>query len=317
MKPGDYENKKAKLPGNVMRALIAGVLANLAVAVTKFVAFLFTGSSAMLAEALHSTADSTNQALLAFGMKRAARPPTEDHPFGFGKERYFWAFIVALMVFLLGGAFAIYEGVHKLSEPSPITNPAWNFGALAIAMVVEGYALRVAWVEFGHWRAENPGRLLDSLRHTKDPTLPTVLFEDTAALIGLLIATAGILVSVLTGDPVWDAMASIAIGVVLLGVAGFLAVESHSLLLGESASPKDREAITKAVLAHPAVQAMDELLTVHRGPNEIQVSLRAEFSDGLTTNDIEAAVIEIETIIRDVVPFACFIFVEAGAVKRP
>ena len=304
-------------PDNIVKALIAGVVANLIVALTKFVAFLFTGSSAMLAEALHSTADSTNQALLALGMKRANRPATVDHPFGFGKERYFWAFIVALMVFLLGGAFAIYEGVHKLGAPEPVGNPLWNYIALSIAMVVEGYALRVAWIEFQHWREENPGPLFDSLRHTKDPTLPTVLFEDSAALIGLLVATIGITLSVLTNDPQWDAIASIAIGVVLLGVAAFLAIESHSLLLGESASARDIASIREAALAHKCVEAINELLTIHRGPNEIQVSMRAQFIDELTTDAIEETVLEIEDAIRAVLPAAKHIFIEPGAIRKP
>lgn len=303
--------------GNVMRALIAGVVANLIVALTKLVASLITGSAAMMAEALHSTADSTNQALLALGMKRANRPATKEHPFGFGKERYFWAFIVALMVFLLGGAFAIYEGAHKLIHPEPVGDPLWNYIALSIAMVVEGYALRVAWLEFQHWREDNPGKLLDSLRHTKDPTLPTVLFEDTAALIGLIVAAVGITLSVVTGDPQWDAMASIAIGVVLLGVAGFLAVESHSLLIGESASPKDTSAIHESVMAHPQVEAIDELLTLHRGPNEIQVSFRVQFTDDLNTDAIEEAVLDLESRIRACVPAAQHIFIEAGAIKKP
>lgn len=303
--------------GNVMRALIAGVVANLIVALTKLVASLVTGSAAMMAEALHSTADSTNQALLALGMKRANRPATKEHPFGFGKERYFWAFIVALMVFLLGGAFAIYEGAHKLIHPEPVGDPLWNYIALSIAMVVEGYALRVAWIEFQHWREDNPGKLLDSLRHTKDPTLPTVLFEDTAALIGLIVAAVGITLSVVTGDSQWDAMASIAIGVVLLGVAGFLAIESHSLLIGEAASPKDKAAIHDSVMAHPRVEAIDELLTLHRGPNEIQVSFRVQFTDDLNTDDIEEAVLDLESRIRACVPAAQHIFIEAGAIKKP
>ncbi|MCA9322634.1 MAG: cation transporter [Planctomycetes bacterium] len=297
----------------LVRALIAGIAANLALAITKYIAFFFTGSSAMLAEALHSTADCSNQGLLALGLKRAERPPTEEHPLGFGKERYFWAFIVAIMIFAMGSAFAIYEGVHKLIDPSPVRNPGWSYAALTIGLVVEGYALRIAWIEFKEWRKDNPGSILQGLAQTKDPTLPTVLLEDSAALIGLLVALIGVTLTVITGSPTFDAIASIVIGLVLLGVAWFLARESYSLLLGESASQNDRDQVREAVLSDPNVRGLNDLVALQRGPDDVLVLLSVEFVDELDTDELEATVARIEMSIRTRIHGAKRIFIEAGS----
>ncbi|MCB9831185.1 MAG: cation transporter [Planctomycetes bacterium] len=301
----------------VIKALIAGIAANLAIAICKFLAFLFTGSAAMLAESLHSFADTSNQGLLALGLKRGAIPPNEKHPFGHQKERYFWAFIVSLMIFLLGGAFAIYEGVHKLGSEEKLANVGWSYGALAFALVVEGFALRVAYREFQELRREQPGPLLQVLRETKDPTLPTVMFEDAAAVVGLLVALLGVTLTVITGDAIWDALASIVIGVVLVGVAFFLAVESHSLLVGEAASAQDQATIRRLAELDPAVERIVELLTLQLGPQSILIALTLDFRDDMRTEGIENSVLRLEESIRRDLPSARYIFVEAGSFRPP
>ncbi len=297
------------------RALFAGIFANLGVAIAKFVAFLMTRSAAMLAESLHSVADSSNQLLLLVGLHRSRRPPDEAHPFGFAAERYFWSFVVSINIFLLGALFAIYEGVRKVLDPHPIHDPVWSYLALALATVFEAYALSVAWREFRHFRRESDGSLLESLRDAKDLSLPTVLFEDTAAILGLAIAATGITLSLVTHDGVYDGIASILIGVILLGVAWFLATESHSLLIGESASRGKRATIRTAVEADPAVRRLVELKTLQHGPGHILVALTLEFADDLSTDGVEDAIVRIERAIRDAEPAARHIFVEAGAFR--
>ncbi len=308
----------AKAPSrtpDVKKALIAGIFANLGVAIAKFVAFYFTHSSAMLAESVHSIADSSNQLLLFVGMKRAAKAPDELHPFGYTVERYFWGFVVAVNIFLLGAVFAIYEGTQKIIHPHAIQNVVWNYAALGIAAIFEAGALRVAWVEFKHWRKVSHGSLWSQLRGAKDLTLPTVLFEDTAALLGLLIAGLGISIAHYTGMHWVDGLASILIGVILLGVAWFLAVESHSLLLGESASPEDRQVLRELVQGEVAVERLVSLETLQRGPGSILVALEIDFRDDLDTGGIESAVSRIENAIRGEIPAATHIYVEARSFR--
>ncbi len=317
--PGLTESSRKAAPASTVptKALIAGIAANLALAVTKFAAFLFTGSSAMLAESLHSAADSSNQLLLALGARRAQRPPTPEHPLGFGRERYFWAFVVAIIIFALGAAFSIYEGIHKLANPGELKNLGWSYGALGIGLLMEGFALRVAWKEFQHLRGEKNGGLLATLSRTKDPTLPTLLAEDSAAITGLLVALAGVTLSVWTGSSKWDAGASIVIGCVLLYVAWFLAKESHSLLIGESASEEDRTRIQDVLDADPDVDCTLELITLHVGPNTLLVLLNVDFRENLSTQDIEDAVRRIEVAIKERVPAAGRIFIEASSLVSP
>jgi len=300
----------------VSRALVAGIFANFAVAVVKFVAFLMTRSSAMLAESLHSVADSSNQALLLVGLKRSRRPADPLHPFGYSGERYFWAFVVSVNVFLLGSVFAIYEGIKKISHPHAMESVVWNYVAIAAGLVFEAVALRIAWREFSHWRVQTKGSLWQSLRDAKDLALPAVLFEDTAAIAGLLVAAAGITLTVLTGNGIYDGIASVLIGVILLVVAWFLASESHSLLIGEAASSRDRQRIVDVITRHAGVARLVDLKTVHMGPSNLVVALVLEFQDGLTTDEIERAIGELEDEIRQVLPTAKHIFVEAGAFRR-
>ncbi len=298
------------------RALAAGILANLGVALVKFVAFFFTHSTAMLAESVHSVADTSNQILLFVGLVRSARPADEEHPFGYSVERYFWGFVVAVNIFTLGAGVAIYEGVTKVFHPHPIENVLWSYGALVFSALFEGSALRVAWREFSHWRRDHPGPFWRTLREAKDLSLPTVIFEDSAALIGLTVAAVGIGLAHHTGIGWFDGAASIVIGCVLLGVAWFLATESHSLLIGESATRSDRNHIREALLGDPAIDRVVRLSTLQRGPQSLLVALEIEFHDGLSTDEVEAAVRRLEEKIRLAVPAAREIFIEAGAFRR-
>jgi cation diffusion facilitator family transporter len=299
----------------IRRALAAGIFANLGVAVAKFAAFLATRSAAMLAESVHSVADSSNQLLLLVGLIRSKKAADRLHPLGYNVERYFWSFVVAVNIFVLGAVVAIYEGVHKILEPHPPENPIWNFLALGLAAIFESAALRVAWREFQHFRRENPGSLWRNLRDAKDLALPTVLFEDTAALLGLLLAAVGVGLAVVTHNGVWDGAASIAIGVVLLSVAYFLASESHSLLIGEGATRKDRATIERVVAADPAVDAIVQLMTLQRGPRCIMVLMDVDFADQLDTADIERTVARLRADIQAAVPAARDIYLSAR--RRP
>jgi cation diffusion facilitator family transporter len=295
----------------IRRALMAGILANLGVAVAKFAAFLATRSAAMLAESVHSVADSSNQLLLLVGLIRSHKQADSLHPLGYNVERYFWSFVVAVNIFVLGAVVAIYEGVHKILDPHPPHDPLWNFLALGVAMVFEGFALRIAWREFQHFRREHPGSLWRNLRDAKDLALPTVLFEDSAAILGLLLAAAGVGLSSLTNDGTWDGLASILIGVVLLSVAWFLASESHSLLIGEGATRRDREAIRKAVAADPDVEAIVELNTLQRGPRRIMVLMDVDFVDQLDTTAMEKTVARLRATVQSAVPQARDIYLSA------
>ena len=216
-------------------AIAAAFLANMGIAVAKFVGFIITGSSALLAESIHSVADAGNQGLLVLGGRRARREPTPLHPFGYGRTRYFWAFVVAVVLFTLGGVFSLYEGYHKVADPHEITSPAIAFGIFAVAIVFEAFALRTA---VRHARPERRGRTwVDYVRSSRSPELPVLLLEDSGALIGLLFATSGVAVAVITGNPIFDGLGTLAIGVLLVAIAIVRASEMKSLLSGEAASP--------------------------------------------------------------------------------
>ena len=310
--------KKSEGTSNAKLAVIAALLGNLGVAAMKFVAWIFTGSSAMLAESVHSVADTVNQGFLLLGFRLEQRAPTVEHPFGFGRERYFWAFIVAVSIFTLGAVFSIYEGIHKMLHPAPITNAGWSFAALGAAVLFESYALRIAWKEFGHWRERNPGPLWQGLTTTKSPTILVVLFEDSAALLGIVVAATGIGLAILTGNTLYDGMASLGIGIILLFAAWFIGWRTRGLLLGEAATEADRARILRAVNGVESVVEVVEVLTLHLGPHDILVNLSVNFRDGLTTDEVEAAIDEIETRILAAVPSAQRVFIEAeSSVRRP
>ena len=291
---------------NVIFAALAG---NTAIAVTKFAAALFTGSAAMMSEAIHSSVDTGNQVLLLIGLKRAARPASETHPFGHGLQLYFYTFVVAVLIFGLGAVISILHGIERIRAPEPIDNPWVNYVVLGLAVLFEGGSWWVALKAFNQERAGRP--LLRSVQDSKDPTIFTVLFEDTAALTGLVIALIGVVASQALDLPMIDGVASVAIGVVLAITAGFLAFESQSLLTGEAADPATREGIAALAVEEPGVVGLNDLRTMHFGPNEILVALSLDFRDDLTAAEVENTVARLEHRIRAAFPQAGRIYVEA------
>lgn len=294
----------------VVYAALAG---NLAIAVTKFVAFVLTGSSAMLTEAIHSSVDTGNQGLLLLGLARARKPPSETHPFGYGMEVYFWAFVVALLIFALGGAFSIYEGVLKIFRPEPIERAWINFLVIGLAILFEGGSFLVAWKEFRVLTRGTP--LLRAIRRSKDPSVFAVLLEDGAALAGLAIAALGVAGSAVFGIPWADGAASVAIGVLLVLVAIFLANETRSLLTGESASPRIVEEVRQMLAADPRVDTVAEVLSMHLGPQEILLGVTLDFHDDLTAGEIEDAADDFAVRIRTIDERITRVFVRSGRAR--
>jgi cation diffusion facilitator family transporter len=292
-----------------MMVIYAALAGNAVIAATKFAAGWFTGSSAMLSEAIHSTVDTGNQLLLLHGLRRSARPPSPDHPFGHGLQLYFWAFIVAILIFGLGAGLSILEGINKVRHPHAIENAWVNYAVLALALVFEGAVWIVAFREF----RKNKGSRgwLDAFRGSKDPAVFTVLLEDTAAMFGLLTAMVGVASSQALDMPVLDGVASIAIGVILAGTAAFLAYECQSLLTGEGVAPEVRESIRRLASAHAGVVRLNEALTMHFGPRDVLVALSLDFDDVLPAGNVEVAVTEIERQIKAAHPEVTRVFVEA------
>jgi cation diffusion facilitator family transporter len=295
------------------RAIIAAFLANLGIAVMKFVGWIVTGSASLLAEAVHSVADTGNQALLLVGGKRAAKDATPEHPFGYGRERYFWSFVVALVLFLLGGAFAIYEGIAKLRHPHEPESLGWAIGILLGAMLLEGLSFRTAYREANHVRGK--ARWWPFLRRTKSPELPVVLLEDSGALIGLTFALVGVVMSAVTGNGRWDALGSLAIGLLLCCIAIFLAIEMKGLLIGEAATPEMQRRIVSAVNETDQVRELIHMRTEHLGPEELLVAAKVEFDRELSMAELAVAIDDTEANIRRVVPVARLIYLEPD-IKR-
>jgi cation diffusion facilitator family transporter len=289
------------------RAIVAAFLANLGIAVSKFAAFAITGSASMLAEAIHSVADTGNQGLLFLGGHRSKKRPSAEHPFGYGSERYFWAFVVALVLFTLGSMFALFEGVEKLINPEHIESPAVAYAVLAVAIVLEGLSLRTARREANPLRE---GRTWWQFIHTtKNPELPVVLLEDTGALVGLFMALFGITLAEATGNDRWDAVGSLAIGLLLGVIAIVLAIEMKSLLIGESATPALQARITNAILDGDEVTRVIHLRTMHLGPDDVLVATKLEFR----TDEVPRLAHAIDTVearVRASVPEARLMFVE-------
>lgn len=277
-------------------AILAAFLANMGIAATKFVGFLITGSSSLLAESIHSVADSSNQGLLFLGGRQAARPPDELHQFGHGRVRYFWAFVVAVVLFTLGGLFSAYEGYHKISDPHEIDSPAVAIAILAVALVFEGFALRTA---ARHARPLRGTRTWARyVRESRSPELPVLLLEDSGALLGLLFALLGVLLALATGNPVFDGIGTLGIGLLLLGIAVVLAIEMRSLLIGESASPDLQREIDAAFERAPHVRRVIHVLTQHIGPDELLIAAKVEFEPGLSTTELVDAINAAERIVR-------------------
>ena len=293
------------------RVVLTALAGNAAIAVTKLGAALFTGSSAMFSEAIHSGVDTGNQFLLLLGMSRAKRPASAQHPFGHGLELYFWAFVVAILIFGAGAVVSISHGLHRIAHPEPIQNAWVNYLVLGLSRLFEGAAWLVAFREFNKQRGSRS--ILKELRSSKDPTVFTVLFEDTAAMAGLIIALLGVLLSQLLHMPVIDGFASIGVGVVLAVTAGFLAFESHSLLTGESVYPETRASIVRLATAEPEVERLNQALTMHFGPQEVLCALSLDFTDSVSAAEVERAVTRIEKAIKAAHPEVTRVFVEAQA----
>jgi cation diffusion facilitator family transporter len=297
-----------------MRAVVAALAANLGIAITKFIAFLVSGSTSMLAESVHSVADTGNQVLLLIGRGRADRPASDEHPFGFGRERYFYGFIVAVMLFTVGAVFSIYEGVHKITNPEEIRSPLVPLIVLVISAVLEGFSLRTAIHEANAVRGDrNWGTFI---RRTKSPELPVVLLEDTAALIGLALAFTGVGLAVLTHDGRWDGAGSLAIGLLLGAAATILAVEMKSLLIGESASTEVQRRIVAALEEGPEIAQVIHMRTVHISPDSILVAAKVAVPEGDSAAQITAGIDTAERRVRTAVPIATTIYLEPD-IYRP
>jgi len=294
----------------VIYAALAG---NALIAATKFVAAGLTGSSAMMSEGIHSVVDTGNQMLLLYGLRRAARPADARHPFGYGAELYFWAFVVAILIFAVGAGVSFYEGIHKIADPHPIDNPVINYVVLAVAFVFEGVAWTIAYRSFE--RSRGPRSFIAAVRQSKDPTVFTVLFEDTAAMLGLVAAFLGVFASATFAVAWADGAASIVIGAILALAAILLAIETKGLLIGEAAAPEVEETIRNIVLATPTVAGMNELRTLHRGPEDILLALSVDFEDNLTAGKVEEAIQALETAIRNRFPTVGRVFIEAQSGK--
>jgi cation diffusion facilitator family transporter len=297
------------------RAILAAFAANFGIAIAKFIGFAATGAASMLAEAVHSLADTGNQGLLLMGAKRASRTATREHPFGYGRERYFWAFVVALVLFSLGSLFAITEGIDKVRHPHELASPQWAIGILIAALALEGWSLYTAIVEANKVRGETGW--WEFIRKTKSPELPVVLLEDLGALVGLCIALVGVSTSIVTGDSRFDAMGSIAIGVLLAVIAAVIAVEMQSLLIGEGASRSQARDIEHAIETFPAVKSLIHIRTLHLGPDELLVAAKVELDASLDFPGIAVAIDAIEASIRDQVPIARVIYIEPDVARTP
>jgi len=298
------------------KTVIAAALAgNCLIAATKFAAAALTGSSAMVSEGIHSLVDTGNQVLLLFGLHQAKKPPDERFPFGHGKEVYFWSFVVAILIFGLGAGISIYEGVSHLLEPATLRNALVNYVVLGLALAFEGAAWTIAYREF----RKTQGKLgwLRAVQSSKDPTVLVVLFEDSAAMLGLLIALAGVGLTQLTGDPTYDAAASIGIGVVLAVTAAWLASETKGLLIGERARPDVVEDIRRICRDLDKVVRVNEVLTMHMGPEYVLATLSLEFADALTITELERTIEDLNQRIRKAHPDVKKVFIEAESVAKP
>ena len=298
------------------KAIIAAFFANLGIAVAKFTGFVITGSAGLLAESGHSLADTGNQALLMLGSKRGKRPADRAHPFGYGSERYFWAFVVALVLFSMGGLFALYEGIDKLRHPHKVDNVAVAFVILAIAIGLETFSLRTAVKESNPLRT-NGMTWVQFIRTSKAPELPVVLLEDVGAEIGLAFAIVGLTVAELTGNPRWDAVGSMAIGVLLVVIAFVLAAEMKPLLIGEAATDSDVALITAALRSSADVNSIIHLRTVHLGPDDLLVAAKVDFEHSLSVEQLAEAIDKAEVALRAAVPKTITIYIEPDIRRQP
>jgi cation diffusion facilitator family transporter len=290
------------------KAILAALGANLGIAIAKFIGFLITGASSMLAESVHSLADTTNQALLLVGNRQAKRDQDERHPFGYGASRYFWSFVVALVLFSLGGVFAVYEGLHKIQHPEELDRPAVAIFILLVAVGLEGFSFWTAITESLPLKGDQSW--FSFIKTSRVPELPVLLLEDFGALMGLMIALGAVVMSLVTDNPVWDGYGTLAIGVLLLVIAAVLIVEMRGLLLGESATREDVDTITNTIEASPDVTRLIHMRTVHQGPEDVLVAAKIEFRSDMALSAVAESIDNIEARIRACVPVATMIYLE-------
>jgi cation diffusion facilitator family transporter len=302
------------MSGSSTKVIYAALAGNTAIAVTKFAAAAVTGSSAMLSEGIHSLVDTGNQGLLLYGMRRAKRPPSEAFPFGHGKEIYFWSFVVAILIFAVGAGISIYEGIHHILHPRPMSNPLIAYIVLGLSVVFEGGAWFFALREFGKTKG-NLG-YVEAVNRGKDPSMFVVLFEDSAALLGLLVALIGITLAHLTGLAWFDGLASIVIGLILGVTAIWLAAETKSLLIGEAASGHVIRGIRSLLREEESIERVNEVLSMHMGPEYVLVTISADFHDDIRAAKLEQTIARIERAIRQRYPEVKRIFIEAEAAPR-
>ncbi len=291
------------------KVIYAALIGNTLVFITKIIAALFTGSSAMLSEAIHSAVDTGNQILLLYGLKQAKKPANRQFPFGHGKEVYFWSFVVAILIFAVGAGVSIYEGIHSLLVPSEIENIYLNYIVLMIAMGFEGAAWHYAFREFT--RAKGKWGYIEAIKRTKDPSIFMVLFEDSAAMLGLAIAFLSLLLGQITGSLYFDGIASILIGCILAGTAIWLAYETKGLLIGESANQETIDKIREYAQSYPIVEHVNEVLTMHMGPDYVLVNLSIDFADRTVVGDVEKTIAKIDAQLKQQFPEIKRIFIEA------
>ena len=295
------------------KAIYAALAGNSLIALTKFAGSAYTGSSAMLSEAIHSLVDTGNQGLLLYGLKRSKKPADERHPFGYGMELYFWAFVVAIVIFALGAGVSIYEGVKHILHPRIITNAYINYIILGLAIVFESGSWWVAYREFRTSKGDMS--FLEATRRSKDPALFTVLFEDTAALLGLIVALIGISLAQVLDVPELDGIASVVIGLILAATSGLLAYETKGLLVGEATDPDTVDGLRSILTSAPGIDRVNELRTLHFSPQDILVAISADFSPSLDSNAVEGQVAELERDIKNAYPGITRVFIEAQSIS--
>ena len=295
------------------RTIVTALIANFTISIAKFFGFVITSSSAMLAEAVHSLADTSNQALLLLGKKRSKKSPSAERPFGFGRERFFWAFVVSIVLFSLGSMYAVYEGIEKIRHPHEIESLWWALAILLFAMVMEAYAFQTAVKESRLYKGNHSWKSF--IRRSRIPELPVVLLEDFGALMGLVFAFVCVLIADVTGNAVWDGIGTLSIGILLGLIAIILAIETKSLLIGEGALPEQSIRIENAIISSPEVSSLIDMRTEYLGPETLLVAAKIEFSGETSPSDISADVDTIENRIREVEPLAKIIYLEPGSLE--
>jgi len=295
------------------RTIVTALIANFTISIAKFFGFVITSSSAMLAEAVHSLADTSNQALLLLGKKRSKKSPSAERPFGFGRERFFWAFVVSIVLFSLGSMYAVYEGIEKIRHPHEIESLWWALAILLFAMVMEAYAFQTAVKESRLYKGDHSWKSF--IRRSRIPELPVVLLEDFGALMGLVFAFVCVLIADVTGNAIWDGIGTLSIGILLGLIAIILAIETKSLLIGEGALPEQSMRIENAIISSPEVSSLIDMRTEYLGPETLLVAAKIEFSGETSPSDISADVDTIENRIREVEPLAKIIYLEPGSLE--